>query len=255
MLSIFICEDDHKYRQQVTKVIDNYTFGQKLQMEVVCSTDSPDELINYLSENEVAGLYFLDLDLGPKNINGIELAQKIREYDPRGFIVFITTDGDSHQLTFKYKVEAMDYIVKGDLNTKERIHQCIDNAIAKLTAKATPLQDNLFIKLAGNHNSQLVSLERSKILYIETSPNTRNIIINTETSRYESRETLKQFQKQLDSRFVVCHRSFIVNIDKISSYDKTRRVLNLVNGDSVSVSKLYAISIESKIKKHSGKFI
>jgi len=237
MLSIFVCEDDNNYREQITKVVDNYIFGKELVMKVVCSTPSPDEVINYLSNiNKVAGLYFLDLDLGSKNINGIELAQKIRDYDPRGFIIFITSSGNSHQLTFEYKVEAMDYIVKGDINLKERIHKCIDNAIAKYTAKSTPLQNTLAIKLTKNLKGQVVYLDPSAILYIETSPISRNLIINTETSRYETRETLKHFQKQLDSRFFRCHRSIIVNIDKVSKYDRGQGALHLISGDSIDVS-------------------
>ena len=46
-------------------------------------------------------------------MSGLELAVKLREYDPRGFIVFITAHDDMMFETFRYRLEALDYIVKG----------------------------------------------------------------------------------------------------------------------------------------------
>ena len=222
MLSIFICEDDVRYREQITEFIGNYIDMENLSMKVVCSTASPDDVLDYLSENKAAGLYFLDLDLGHE-INGIGLAQKIRALDPRGFIVFITSDAESHVLTFNYKVEAMDYIVKNDFNLKDRICECIRDAEAKFTAKATPLQDTFVFKGVNDFKDRLEAVELSKILYFETNPNTHNIFLYTETSRHEFRGSLNKIVKDLDTRFIRCHRAIIVNADKITSYNKLQR--------------------------------
>lgn len=49
-------------------------------------------------------------------MNGFELAQEIRKFDPRGFIIFITTHAELSYMTFTYKVEALDYIIKDDID-------------------------------------------------------------------------------------------------------------------------------------------
>ncbi len=140
MLRIFVCEDNKEQRERFAKIIQDITMIENLDMELTLTTAKPDDILNYLSENDVSGLYFLDIDL-KSSMNGIELAAKIREYDPRGFIVFVTTHSEMSYLTFIYKVEAMDYIIKDNYsNIKDRIHQCIINAHKKYSAKATELQ-------------------------------------------------------------------------------------------------------------------
>ena len=54
-------------------------------------------------------------DLGA-DINGINLGEEIRQLDPTGYIIFITTHAELSHLTFKYKVEALDYIIKDDFS-------------------------------------------------------------------------------------------------------------------------------------------
>lgn len=150
MLNIFICEDEQRHMDAVRKSIENHVMIHELAMDIVCAAHAPGEVMEYLKNNPgQAGLYFLDVHLNA-DIDGIRLGEAIRKHDPRGFIVYITSDGDSHRMTFKHKVEAMDYIVKGDPYMGERIGECIDNALAKLTATATPLQDNFVFKLSDD---------------------------------------------------------------------------------------------------------
>ena len=58
-------------------------------MEIILSTSNPYELLDTIENKDYTGIYFLDIDLN-SNINGIDLAKKIRCYDPRGFIIFVT---------------------------------------------------------------------------------------------------------------------------------------------------------------------
>jgi len=120
---------------------------ENLAMSVVCDTSNPTDVLDYLKQDKkIMGLYFLDLDLGC-DINGIQLAEKIKTHDPFGCIVFITADGNSYKLTFEYKLEAMDYIVKGDFNLRTRLCECIQNAHDKLTSPP-PMQDKFIFKLS-----------------------------------------------------------------------------------------------------------
>ncbi|MBA5760556.1 response regulator, partial [Escherichia coli] len=69
------------------------------------STGDPFELVSRMPRHQGMGLYFLDIDLGQPDMNGFELAQEIRKFDPRGFIIFITTHAELSYMTFTYKVE------------------------------------------------------------------------------------------------------------------------------------------------------
>ena len=70
-------------------------------------------LLEKIKETGEVGIYFLDIDL-KTDMTGLTLAQEIRKYDPRGFIIFITTHSEMSYMTFIYKLEALDFILKDD---------------------------------------------------------------------------------------------------------------------------------------------
>lgn len=113
-MPIYICEDDPKQRQQLLEIVANYVMIEALDMQVELATADPFEIVARLeAEPGRAGIYLLDIDLN-SSLNGIELAAKIREFDDLGKIIFVTTHAELAPMTFRYKVEAYDYIVKSD---------------------------------------------------------------------------------------------------------------------------------------------
>ena len=129
MFDIIICEDNNYQRQQIEAVIKEEILNSKLECSIVLTTDEPELIIEYVEKNKNRTfLYFLDVELESK-INGIELAKIIRTLDSMGYIVFITSHVELTMLTFQYKVQAMDYIVKDDFNNvKDKIIECIKEA-------------------------------------------------------------------------------------------------------------------------------
>lgn len=64
------------------------------------------------------------------------LAHKIRETQPRCCIVFVTTHSEMSFMTFSYRIEAMDFIIKDDIGKlEERMLQCIEQAIERCCRK------------------------------------------------------------------------------------------------------------------------
>jgi len=257
VLRVFICEDNPEHLGFITKCIEDYISNEKLAMKVVCATASPFQTLDYLRQNRAIGLYFLDVDLSCE-MTGIQLAETIRTYDPRGFIVFITADANSLVLTFKYKVEAMDYIVKDSPDLNDRICDCIRNALNK-SAKSTPLQNNFIFKLSKDTNlaksgrnlskDSVISVDYSKILYFVTSPSMpHNVVIYSEQSRNVFRGSLTQIEQGLDSRFIRCHRSFVVNAEKVTAIDSKMLKLHLVNGETIDVASRYVRAVKERMK-------
>ena len=59
-------------------------------------------------------------------MTGLILAQELRKIQPRCFIIFITSHSEMSILTFQYKVEALDFIIKDSSeNIRKRIHECL----------------------------------------------------------------------------------------------------------------------------------
>lgn len=139
MIPIYICDDEPLLLKQIEQIVSDQIMIAAYDMGPVNTFISPDQLLASIEKNCKRGIYFLDIDF-PGYINGFELAQKIRSLDPRGFIIFITAHDDLAAETFRYQLEAMDYVVKGDSELlKSRIQSCLSNAESRITAD---LQDN-----------------------------------------------------------------------------------------------------------------
>ena len=90
MLHIYICDDIVEQANNIQKIISNLIVLKDWDIIIKGTFHSPSELLSAIERRSVPGLYFLDIELNAE-INGLQLAQRIRDYDPDGFIVFITT--------------------------------------------------------------------------------------------------------------------------------------------------------------------
>lgn len=169
MLPVFICEDNPVLLQQYRQTIENLILIEEYDIELLTAVTTPEELLHaakqHYLKNAHAGFYLLDIDLHA-SMDGFELAQQIREFDSRGFIVFITTHSEMAMLTFKYKVEAMDFILKDDgWDITSRIHDCLNQAVARYLTPGKS-EDTIAFKIGH----QTVQFRSNDILYITASP-------------------------------------------------------------------------------------
>ena len=231
-MKIFICEDNNDYRERLKSIIEKIIIIENYDMNLQLSTDNPFEIIDYLKNNNTSGIYFLDVDLHC-DINGIELAEKIRDYDPRGFIIFVTTHAEMSYLTFIYKVEAMDYIIKDNYNNvHQRIAECIKNAHDKCLSKVSDLQQVFSIKV----NDKIINVNLEDIIFFETSSTIHKVILHCKNRQVEFYSKMKEVEDMLTDNFCRCHNSFILNKDNIKEIDKKKRIAYMVNGEECLIS-------------------
>lgn len=233
MLPIYICEDSLSQLKKITKIIENYIIIENLDMKVVCAEQNPYSLIQYLESHKEQSLYFLDIDL-KCDIDGFELSKKIRHIDPRGFIVFITTHSEMAMLTFQYQVEAMNFIIKDDIeNFNGSITKCLIHAYELYITPSDETPRMISVKIG----ERIVSLQLDKIIVIESIPlRSHYIRIIGDGFLHELYFSLNEIIKQLDSSFYRCSKFAIVNMDKIIEIDKKDRIAHLQNDVDVQLS-------------------
>ena len=226
MLPIIICDDDNRYRNYLEEIIRKCIFIEELDMEVALSSDCAGKVLQYIKENQAPFLYFLDVDLKDMVFTGITLAQKIREFDPRGFIVFVTVHEEMSFMTFQYQVEAMDYILK-DYPEKipERIKQCLFHAQDLFSSQNNTTHKALKINLGG----RVLLIKQEEIICVRTSSNAHKIKIFTVKGIYEIAGGLVEIKKQLDDQFMLCHKSCIINLKYLEQLDKKERKAYMSN--------------------------
>ena len=241
MIHIYLCEDDKKQLYRWENIIEKYLLMNSTESRLYCSTSKPEELLSMRKRSSTTGLYFLDIDL-QSNKNGIELAQEIRKYDPRGYVVFVTTHSEMAVLTFRYKVEAMDFITKDDTDTlPEQICACIQNAERNYQAQLDSSSRLLSIKV----DKDSLVLDQNDIVAITTSDDSHKITVHTKTGVRQISGSLKEFHATLNSGFCQCNRSTIVNLKHVLKYSRETALLIMDNKETYSVS----IRMMGKVQK------
>lgn len=232
MLQIFLCEDDEYQLKNLSTTLEKCILIEDYDMSVSGTFQTPNGLINYISSTPpIHGIYFLDIDLKSK-IDGFKLATIIRTYDPRAFIIFVTVHEQMTPLTFHYKTEALDYIIKDSENYIERLCSCLSNVLDKHKKMNKYDSD----KICFSTNSKHYFISEADIFYIDTS-SVHKYTVHYTKGTLEIRGQLNELIPKLSENFYQCHRSCIVNLTHIEDIDKKNCCIHLDNTTSCHVSK------------------
>lgn len=232
MLDIFVCEDNAAQRRTVINIIQNTVLIEELDMQLTLDTGDPYMLLKKIKTSQNTGIYFLDIDLN-SSMNGMKLAQQIRLYDPRGFIIFITAHSELSYMTFQYRVEAMDFVLKDNpAEAKVKLRECLLNAMERHTLQTNKTHKVYTLEIGGRK----ISVDYEDILFFETSGNIHKVILHAKDRQIEFPSSLKGLTDVLDSNFVRCHRAFLVNKNNIKEVDTKNRIIHFANGETCLMS-------------------
>ena len=221
MLNIFVCEDNAIQRQTIVQTIQNIILMEELDMQLVLDTEDPYVLLERVKASQDTGIYFLDIDLN-SDMNGMKLAQQIRLFDPRGFIIFITAHSELSYMTFQYRVEAMDFVLKDNpAEVKVKIRECLLNAMERYTLQTNKTHKVYTIETGGRK----ISVDYNDIFFFETSGNIHKVILHAKNRQIEFSGTIKELAATLGDSFVRCHRSFLVNKRNIKEIEAKKRII------------------------------
>lgn len=174
------------------------------------------EVLQVLKEQEV-DLIFLDIQM--PELSGLELSRLI---DNRIKIIF-TTAFEQYALE-GFKVDALDYLLKPIsypefLKATNKALQWFE--MSRNTSSKTVVEgDDIFVK----SDYKLVKLQLHKIQYIEGLKDYVKIYVDDRPQPVVALLSMKMFEEMLPSTFIRVHRSFIVNLDKITVIERNRIV-------------------------------
>jgi two-component system LytT family response regulator len=182
------------------------------------------------------------LDVQMPKLDGFEVLELLGRDQP---VIFITAY-DQYALK-AFEVHAVDYLLKPF--SAERFHEAIARARARLRAAiALPIEDLLKdakpkgapagrVLIRDGANVHVLPVD--KVDYVEAQDD--YVAFKSEGKQYLKDQTLSAVEETLDpSRFVRIHRSFILNIDRISKvelYAKDSRMAILRDGTRLPVSR------------------
>ena len=141
----------------------------------------------------------------------------------------------------KYAVDAFEYEVL-DFLPKPIEYGRFLKTVNKLEKVFTPNNnaesDSIFFKV----NGKLQKIKLSHILFFESMSDYVKIITKEKT--YVVLQTMTKLQKTLPNIFIRCHRSYIINLEKVTALDD--RVLEM-EGHAIPVSRSYYNEIKNEI--------
>ena len=193
----------------------------------------------YLSENKTDVIF---IDIRMPDLSGLDLVKKL-EYQPA---VIFTTAYD-HYAVEGFKVDALDYLLKPVdypefLKAAEKARKW--NAAKNSEVSIKSDKEFLFIKSAY----KIIRIDLHSIIYIEgMSEYVR--IFRENAKPVMSLLSLKSLEDQLPaSMFMRLHKSYIVNLQKISEIENN----SVICGDGVClpVSKMHREKLQEYIDKN-----
>lgn len=215
-MRIAVCDDDRNTLNVISGVLEDYIQLKDIQIsyDVFYSFD---ELIDRISDYD---LFFLDCKM-PEGIDGLEFARIIRrDYGEEKGIVFITAYSDFVYEAFEVRTHR--YLLKPIQS--EKVFEALDNFVATNYAGR-----KLLVKVDGRND--IISL--TDVYYMEVSR--KDVYIYLNKGYVVCHKTISSLEKELNPfGFFRIHRSYLVNVDKVKSFDK--RIVQLDNGEKIFMS-------------------
>lgn len=216
MLKLAICDDEVHQRIELIDMLKKELQNKNIQYYIY-EYENGEELLQSRTEINV---YFLDIKMN--KLSGIETAKQIRKINKEAIIVFITA---LKEYVFEaFDVRAFHYLLKPV--AEKKLREVLNSALLQL--------DGIDKFILAKTISQCTKIFIKDIVYIEAQ--LRKIKIHTTYDIIEYYHKLSDIEDQLkDFNFFRCHKSYIVNLKFVKSYDNV--FITLKNSEKVYVSK------------------
>lgn len=171
--------------------------------------------------DNIVDLYILDIEM--PNMNGFELADKIKMINPKAMIIFIS---QHEQFVFdSLKIDPIYFVRK---NTLVHDLKFAINKVKKIYDK----HNQIYLFTFDNN---ILPIRFKDILYFEVLKNTLLLhLVNNKV--LTQRKTLKAVQAQVDDYlFCHCHKSYYVNMNAVSQMNATGFILK--NNEKIPISR------------------
>lgn len=203
VLHIGICDDEESQRNFLEEQVKFWAQNKEIEVKITCFSSAEAFLFHY----ELDPTYqILLLDIEMLQMNGVELARKIRRENKEIQIIFIS--GYQEYIADGYEVEALNYLLKPVQSLK--LYEVLNRALTKLS-----LAERALIIETG---AESVRVPLYAIRYVDVF---RNYVTIHATKELRLKTTLSKLAQELDERFFRVGRSAIVNLQSIHRVTKT----------------------------------
>ncbi len=203
MIKIGMCDDNLNSIKIASKLLEAEIIEQDLDAEISIISSDQKKIFDAIYNKEIDVL-FLDIDFKNNGKNGIDFAKDLRKINKNFYLVFLS----AHQryLHVSLTTKIFDYLVK-PIN-----RDTISDIVSRLKDE---FANNKALFL---HLNKWEFVRTDDIFYIEK--NGKKSIIVTDDINFTTTKGLNTLLSELPQNFLRCHKSYILNSDKVLSIDK-----------------------------------
>lgn len=207
-MKVAVCDDQRIILEQIREMLKKIKIVTQIRL-----FSDVESFLKLLREGEYYDAILMDI-VWKQEAQGIAVASEIQRICPTSKIIYMTG----------YAMEYMEDIFLKPANLSGFIMKPVKPEILmenleKVKREMNKTEERLVIKYKGN----IFSVPLSDILYIENKLHKVQVV--TEQKRYLSNENLEKVKQRLSHRFLTCHKSFVVNMDKIMEFKNNIVVL------------------------------
>jgi len=245
MLSLLVVEDEEGFLHYCAGLLRKIN-----RNATIFTAASGEEALTILEQNTIDGA-FLDIEL--PGMNGLTLAERIRDIERYHFLPVIFVTGKDYDYPKTYQLyRNLDYISK-PFTEAAFIDKATDFIREIKAQKKLLLKKERVIILPVEGGSAGVMLE--DILYAEKTPSRKIRVVTARHEYLRSYTTLEKFMAELDDEiFAYSTKSCIVNVSNIAEIRPvTRKTWDIVFRDAIdkkcSLSESYYTSVKNMWQK------
>lgn len=218
-MKIGICDDESSLLDLLTKYVKEWCSLKKIECEIDTYPSAEAFLFAY---EDMAHYDLLLLDIQMQEMNGMELAKKLRSKKEEVGILFIT--GVKEYVFEGYSVDAISYLLKPV--QKVKLMECLDKAYSKISS-TTPYT---LLDMKGDTSK----IKITDIFFVESDLHNTSYI--TADGKIKNNKGIQIVEEELIPHgFFRSHRSFLINVSKIEKI--TKKDIYLEDGSIIPIAR------------------
>lgn len=217
MKRFIVCDDDVAFVEQM---------AQTLHALYPCRVEhmyGPGALEASLRE-DCSGSDVLLTDIELHGRNSIDIIRRYLKPSSPLQVIYVT--GYTHYCTDVYDTKHSSFLVKPV--TQQALAHAVEIAYRSL---ARDRENGITVRAAGG----VRIISSASLLYTEVRG--RSLFLVTDTERITANGRLKEFMDGLDRRFLQCHKSYVINMDRVREFSGTSFLM--ANGTDIPVSQTH----------------
>lgn len=233
-MKFFICDDNYEFSKKLENDVLKIMPGSTITLFPTITS----LLFTLEDEGESVDAIFLDIE--NSDGNGIDAAEKIRTRYPLIKLIYVTGYGDEYsQDIFNCPVgfEPIAFLIKP---VKEKYLRL---ALDKIK-NSTDVREK-YLPITSNRTT--VFVRAKDIIYI--SSDKRKLTIHTTGKTHTYYDTLETLLSELEGKFCRCHKSYIVNLDYISSLESQTSVC-MSDNSIIPIGKAYLKEFKERLVRY-----